>query len=861
MFAFILQSLISLSLAGVLVYVALTNDYLNGKEQRQKALIGLCLGVTVISLSMIKIEVGPQRISMNAVTGPLLLAGYLGGPVGALIAGLCAVMFRVLSSDPMPAVTLYMLLAIPSLGLATSYLKGGRAWPQISRRALLTIWIGYCLLFVPPLLNNLYVSPTSSSLFQALKMTLIFGGNGTLSIVVTWQILNFAARLAEKVNGANELSESFELAMGMSGMGRFRREKGDPRPFFDEGMLAIYGLDNTGASEEGGKHGFVPVSGWDKLVLPEDQPEILSEVDRVWRGEQRFGRGEFRALRPDGSVRFIRAAWVSDSKNGEVPTRVTGVHMDLTDIREAEKQNRASQERLAMIAEEIPGVIMEIDMTDMKRPKPLYVSPKCKEIWGVSDREIYDRPEILFEMHDPEDIDHFLGLIETKGAEGKPFSHRYRITARDGSNRWLDFHCSFSKGADGEVLLRAVQLDATGQVEVQNQVQQEREIARRAQKFESIGQLTGGVAHDFNNLLAVVLGNLELLRDDEEPAKQVQLIDAAIAAALRGADLTKNMLAFARKAPLEPVKLNLNDVVREAKNWMGRALPESVQVETSLLAGLWAIDADRTSLESALLNLTLNARDAMNGKGNLTIETANVRIDDDYIDSREEELAPGRYVMLAISDTGPGIEKELLASIFEPFFTTKPPGVGSGLGLSMTLGFVRQSGGTVQVYSEIGEGTTFKLYFPASKDQPDTSVKAQPSKVSEARAGRRLLLAEDEEGVRDTLVTILERAGYLVTATASGDEAFATFVADPTYDLLLTDIVMPGKLQGTTLAKELRLRWTDLPVIFMSGYASEATVHGNGLRPEDIRLMKPVRRADLLAALDKATANLRDRPS
>ncbi|OIQ44777.1 MAG: hypothetical protein BM558_06605 [Roseobacter sp. MedPE-SW] len=858
MFAFILQSLISLSLAGVLVFVVLTSDNLNGKEQWQKALIGLCLGVTVISLSMITIKVGPHQISMNAVTGPLVLAGYLGGPVGALIAGLCAVMYRIVVGEPLPAVTLYMLLAIPSLGLAASYLKGGRAWPQISRRALLTIWIGYCLLFVPPLLNNLYVAPASSSLFQAIKMTLIFGTNGTLSIFITWQILNFAARLAEKVNGANELSESLDLAMRVSGMGRFRRDKGDARPFFDEGMIAIYGLGDSVATEQRGKHGLVPVSGWDKLVLPEDYPEILAEVERVWSGEQRVGRGEFRVRRPDGSVRIIRAVWISDSKNGGVPTHVTGMHMDLTDIREAEKQHRASQERLAMIAEEIPGVIMEIDMTDNKLQQLLYISPKCKEIWGVSDKEFYEKPKFLFELHDPDDIDHFMGLIETNCKKEKPFSHRYRITARDGSTRWLDFHGSFSEGPDGQILLRAVQLDATQQVEAQNQVQQEREIARRAQKFESIGQLTGGVAHDFNNLLAVVLGNLELLRDDEEPAKQTKQIDAAIAAALRGADLTKNMLAFARKAPLEPVKLHLNDVVREAKNWMGRALPESVRVETSLLAGLWAIDADRTSLESALLNLTLNARDAMNGKGNLTIETANVRIDEDYIDSRQEELAPGRYVMLAISDTGPGIAKELRASIFEPFFTTKPPGVGSGLGLSMTLGFMRQSGGTVQVYSEVGEGTTFKLYFPAAKDQPDISTKAPPTEVSEVGAGRRLLLAEDDEGVRDTLVTILERAGYLVTATSSGDEAYATFVADPTYDLLLTDIVMPGTLQGTTLAKELRHKWPNLPVIFMSGYASEATVHGNGLRPEDIRLMKPVRRTDLLAALNKAAANIKD---
>ncbi len=514
-----------------------------------------------------------------------------------------------------------------------------------------------------------------------------------------------------------------------------------------------------------------------------------------------------------------------------------------------------------MIAEELPGIVLEIDLTDNEERKLLYISPKCLEIWGVTDQEFYENPGLLSEMHDHDDIENFMERINRYRKIGQPFAHRYKITARDGSTRWLDFHGSFSVEEDGQTLLRAVQLDATQQVEVQEQMRLEREIARRAQKFESIGQLTGGVAHDFNNLLAVILGNLELLREGEEPSKQKGLIDTAISASLRGADLTKNMLAFARKAPLSPVTLNLNDVVREAKNWMGRTLPESVKVETSLLAGLWTIEADRTSLESALLNLTLNARDAMQGKGNLTIETANVRIDEDYIDTQQEELVPGRYVMLAVSDTGSGIDKEVLASIFEPFFTTKPPGVGSGLGLSMTLGFMRQSGGTVQVYSEIGEGTTFKLYFPTAKDQLDQAAKSPPAEAAQVGAGRRLLLAEDEEGVRNILVSILERAGYLVTATASGDDAFDIFVADPTYDLLLTDIVMPGKLQGTTLAKELRLKWPELPVIFMSGYASEATVHGNGLRPEDIRLMKPVRRADLLAALDKASANIKDRES
>lgn len=861
MFAFFLQSTISLSLAGVLAFVILTSDFLRGKEQAQRTLIGLCLGVTVVSLSMITVSVGPQQIAMNAVTGPLLFAGYLGGPVGALIAGLCAVMYRIVVGDPMPSVTLYMLLAIPALGLAASYLKGGRAWPQISRRALLTMWIGYCLLFLPPLVNNFYFTPPADSRPAAMMVALIFGSNGTVSILITWQILNFATRLAEKVNGANELSENLDLAMRVSGMGRFRRNRGDPRPFFDAGMLSIYGLDKSDLAAQGEEQGLVPISDWASLVFSEDFPTIKAEADRVWSGEQQVGRGEFRIRRPDGALRTIRAVWISDSQNGNIPTRVTGMHMDVTDTREAEKQHRSSQGRLAMIAEELPGIVLEIDLTNDDERKLLYISPKCREIWGVTDQEFYENPGLLSDMHDQDDIAYFMELINRGRKLKEPFAHRYKITARDGSTRWLDFHGSFSDEEGGQVLLRAVQLDATQQVEVQEQMQQEREIARRAQKFESIGQLTGGVAHDFNNLLAVILGNLELLREGEEPSKQQDLIDTAIAASLRGADLTKNMLAFARKAPLTPVKLNLNDVVREAKNWIGRALPESVRVETSLLAGLWTIEADRSSLESALLNLTLNARDAMEGSGSLTIETANLRIDEDYIDTRREELVPGRYVMLAVSDTGSGMDNDILASVFEPFFTTKPPGVGSGLGLSMTLGFMRQSGGTVQVYSEVGEGTTFKLYFPAAQDQPNQQIPAKPAEDVQIGAGRRLLLAEDEEGVRSILVTILERAGYLVTATASGDEAFATFVADPSFDLLLTDIVMPGKLQGTNLAKELRLRWPDLPVIFMSGYASEATVHGNGLRPEDIRLMKPVRRADLLAALVKASSGIKDNGS
>lgn len=856
MFAFFLQSSISLSLAGVLVFATLTSDFLKGKRQTQKILIGLCFGVTVISLSMTSVEVGPLKTVMNAMSGPLLFAGYLGGPFGVVFSGLCAVLYRVSIGAPMPLIAIYMVFAIPLIGLGVSYLRSARNWPEVPGRALMTMLMGYGLVFLPPFANMTYFSPTPLPLSTALTVIFIFAVTGTVSILVTWKILNFATGLADRVNNAAELAANLDLAMRVSGMGMFKQEN-DGAILFDAGMAAIYGLNPSSLSKTGPESGFVKVDDWRTFIHPEDLPRIEAEAKRVRDGTQQVGRSEFRGLRPDGTLRYIRSAWVADASSTGASIRVTGMHTDFTDKVEAEQQHKTSQERLAMIVEKLPGVILELDLTDPNGVELLYVSPKCHEIWGVEDHELYENPHLLAQMHDPEDFETFAKMMTQWGDTGKPFFHRFKITARGGETRWLDFHGSASAENDSRKLVKAVVLDVTREVEAQGQMQQQREIARRAQKFESIGQLTGGVAHDFNNLLAVILGNLELLRDDEEPGKQKALIDTAISASLRGADLTKNMLAFARKAPLTPVKLDLNDVVREAKNWIGRTLPESVTVETSLLAGLWAIDADRASLESALLNLTLNARDAMEGRGNLTIETANVRIDEEYIDARHEELSPGRYVMLAVSDTGPGMDKDTLASIFEPFFTTKPPGVGSGLGLSMTLGFMRQSGGTVQVYSEVGEGTTFKLYFPAAEAQPRQPVVAPATDATGEGAGRRLLLAEDEQEVRETLVTILERAGYQVTATASGDDAFATFAADPRFDLLLTDIVMPGKLQGTNLAKELRLQWPHLPVIFMSGYASEATVHGNGLRPEDIRLMKPVQRADLLAALRKAATHIK----
>ena len=248
--------------------------------------------------------------------------------------------------------------------------------------------------------------------------------------------------------------------------------------------------------------------------------------------------------------------------------------------------------------------------------------------------------------------------------------------------------------------------DVTEQRELQDRLAQ-------SQRMEAIGQLSGGMAHDFNNLLAVILGNLELLRDADLKTSDSDLLERSIDAALRGAELTRNMLSFARQAPLEPTTVDLNRVVSNIKNWISRTLPSTTDVETSLLAGLWKVNIDASSAENALINLIVNARDAMPEGGKLTIETSNVRIDEEYVELRGEEIEPGRYVLLAVSDTGTGISEEDLERIFEPFFTTKPVGSGTGLGLAMLQGFMRQSKGAVRVYSELGVGTTTLFQGPA----------------------------------------------------------------------------------------------------------------------------------------------------
>ena len=376
---------------------------------------------------------------------------------------------------------------------------------------------------------------------------------------------------------------------------------------------------------------------------------------------------------------------------------------------------------------------------------------------------------------------------------------------------------------------------------------------RQAQKMEAIGQLTGGVAHDFNNVLQVIGGNLQLLQSQlaGNVAAQ-QRLDTAVAAVLRGAKLSSQLLAFARRQPLQPVVINLGELVHNTDDLLRRALGEAVIVKTVVEPDLWNTLADPGQIENVILNLAINARDAMQGEGRLTLELANATLDDQSFGAADAVPA-GDYVMLAVSDTGSGMSAAVLEKAFEPFFTTKPQGEGTGLGLSMAYGFVRQSGGTIRIYSEVGVGTTIRIYLPRSLQTREPLPELLTGPV--AGGSETILVAEDDPDVQSTVVDILSTLGYRVLKADDGEGALVILRSGMHIDLLFTDVVMPGPVRSVELARQARLLVPDIAVLFTSGYPQNAIVHGGRLDAGVDLLSKPYRRTDLARKIRHIFAN------
>jgi PAS domain S-box-containing protein len=479
-------------------------------------------------------------------------------------------------------------------------------------------------------------------------------------------------------------------------------------------------------------------------------------------------------------------------------------------------------------------------------------NPAAAQLYGFTPEEAIGRHSDLIVPPDRrEELQRLLAQLR-RGARIAPFE-TIRVH-KDGTRLDVSLTVSPIMTPEGIVLgASAIARDITAQKQLQEQL-------RQAQKMEAIGQLTGGLAHDFNNMLGVIVGNLDLLADAVGAhAAAQQRIRTAQRAAFRAADLTQRLLAFARRQPLNPAPTRVNALLTELLEMLLRTLGPEIQIVTQLASDVPPAQIDPTGLENALLNLALNARDAMPGGGTLTFATRLVELDTASPPVKAGEIGAGPYVWLSVSDTGQGMSREILTQVFEPFFTTKPHGKGTGLGLAMVYGFVKQSGGHIRIDSEPGHGTSVHLYLPVAEGAtlwvPDTAV----SQVTTPGRGT-VLVVDDEVELLAVAVTYLEEMGCTVLSAVDGPSALEVVARLSKLDLLLTDVVMPGGMNGVVLAQQIRQQYPDITVIYASGFPSSALVECSQLQIDEPLVNKPYRKEQLTAAVHQALAR-RHRPA
>ncbi len=585
------------------------------------------------------------------------------------------------------------------------------------------------------------------------------------------------------------------------------------------------------------ENGPLPMDAALALVHPDDRAAVRAGFEKCMAPGGGPCSWSLRLIRPYGAI--IHAVSQAEAVFDEAgkPVRVSGTIQDVSERLAAENATRRTEAFLGQIVENIPAMLFvkeagELRFLTLNRAGEALLGMPRTELVGKNDADFFP----------PEQAEFFTRKDREVLAGRRPVViPEESIESRDKGRRLLRTVKVPVYDDDGQPLyLLGFSNDITEQKQMEQQFLQ-------AQKMETVGHLTGGVAHDFNNVLMAMQLNLEVVeervQDDPEAAECVRV---ALGAVQRGADLTGRLLAFSRRQPLQPKVLNVNLLVREMMRLLHRALREDLDVETVLAAGVWSIEVDQAQLENALINLAVNARDAMPQGGKLTIETANTRLDDDY--ARDfEEVTPGQYVMIAVTDTGSGMTQEVLERAFDPLFTTKDVGKGSGLGLSMVYGFVKQSGGHVKLYSEPGEGTTVKLYFPRVMTPAQRETAEPPREIP---AGHGLvLLVEDDPAVRASVIRSLETAGYIVKAAEAGTEAIALVEHGLRPDLLLADVVLPGGMSGREVSAAVTALAPGCRTLYMSGYTDNAIVHQGRLDSGVVLLSKPFTRQALAAKI------------
>jgi PAS domain S-box-containing protein len=597
------------------------------------------------------------------------------------------------------------------------------------------------------------------------------------------------------------------------------------------GLQALYGWT---AEEAIGRISHELLATEFPAPLPEIQEELLATG--MWRGELEHSHR-------DGHRLIVASQWALYQREGEDLLSVFVFNSDITEQKRAQAMLEEREARLRSILETGPDAIITID----EHGSVQYFNTAAEKMFGYAPGEVIGRNVNLL-MSTPYHENHDGYLARYLGTGDK------RII---GIGRQVE-----AKRKDGTIF--PIQL-AVGEVEVGNsriftgfisdltaRVKMEQEL-RQAQKMEAVGQLTGGVAHDFNNLLTIISGNLEMLEQRLADSEQLEFLNEAQEASKLGAQLANRLLAFGRRQPLNPKPTDVSALVKGMAELLRRSLGETIEIDLRLSERLPATLVDPAQLENALLNLALNARDAMPKGGRLIIETIRAEIDWDYA-AAHSDVTPGMYVSLVVTDTGIGMMPEVVQRAFEPFYTTKGPGAGSGLGLSMVYGFVKQSRGHVKLYSEPGLGTTVRLYLPECAGGPEVADQRPTASLSPAKNEGTILVVEDDRRVRRVTVRRLKELGYNVVEADSGPTALLALDCHDSIDLLFTDIVMPGGMTGVDLAHEVRRRRPGLKILLTSGYAEPEAVIAGMLTTGVSWLSKPYSINELGTKLDELLA-------
>jgi PAS domain S-box-containing protein len=578
----------------------------------------------------------------------------------------------------------------------------------------------------------------------------------------------------------------------------------------------------------------------------QDVPALaLSEAERTGRFEREGWR-----VRKDGTQFWAHVVIdaIRSPEGGLVG--FAKITRDLTERRAAEAKLRESEQQFRLLVQGVTDYA--IYMLDVDGHVASW-NAGAQRIKGYAPEEIIGRHFSNFYT----EADRAAGLprtgLETARQNGR-WEHEGQRIRKDGTAFWAHVVIDAIRDDDSKLVgFAKVTRDITERREAEAKLQQAQATMIRSQKLEAIGQLTGGVAHDFNNLLQVISGNLQLLgKDVAGNARAEMRVQTALAGVARGSKLASQLLAFARRQPLEPKVVNAGRLIKSMDEMLRRALGGEIEVETVVAGGLWNSLIDPDQFENAVLNLAINARDAMNGEGRLTIEASNAFLDEVYV-RQHHELAVGQYVMIAVTDTGTGIPPDILERVYEPFFTTKAEDKGTGLGLAMVYGFLKQSGGHVKIYSEVGAGTTVKLYFPRQVASEDALVVA-PS--GEIRGGEEtVLVVEDDDEVREVAVSMLSELGYRVVKARDAASALVVVDSGIPIDLIFTDVMMPGALRSPELARKAKERLPNVAVLFTSGYTQNAIVHGGRLDAGVELLAKPYTREGLARKVRHVLAN------